>query len=102
LGEVLDHIGLPKELTELRKKITDKLSTDVFLRIRNNIAFHYPKRKLAFTKLASHIDDADTVLYMAPEGYGGDLLSPISTLAGIEPLLALYPDADYKVSLKGV
>jgi hypothetical protein len=102
LGEILDHIGLPKELIGFRKKITDRLSTDIFLRIRNNIAFHYPKRKLDFVKLARHIDDSDTVLYMAPEGYGGDLLSQISTLAGIEPLLALHPDADYRVSLKGV
>jgi hypothetical protein len=39
---------------------------------------------------------------MAPEGHGGDLLSQISTPAGIEPLLALHPDADYRVSLKGV
>jgi hypothetical protein len=39
---------------------------------------------------------------MAPEGHGGDLLSQISTPAGIEALLALHPDADYRVSLKGV
>ena len=102
LGEVLNSIGLPAELIELRKKITDRLSTNVFLRIRNNIAFHYPRRKLDFAELANHIDDSDTVLYMAPEGYAGDLLSQISTLAGIEPLLALHPDADYRVSLKGV
>jgi hypothetical protein len=102
LCKVLDQIGLPGELSELRKKITDQLSGEVFLRIRNNIAFHYPKRKLDFAKLASHLDDSDTVIYMAPEGYAGDVLSQISTLAGIEPLLALYPDADYRVSLKGV
>jgi hypothetical protein len=40
--------------------------------------------------------------HMAPEGHGGDLLFQISTLAGIEPLLALHPDADCRVSLKGV
>jgi hypothetical protein len=39
---------------------------------------------------------------MAPEGHGGDLLFQISTLAGIEPLLALHRDADCRVSLKGV
>jgi hypothetical protein len=102
LCKILDQIGLPAEASELRQKITDRLSTDLFLRIRNNIAFHYPKRKLDFANLASHLDDSDTVIYIAPEGYGGDVLWQISTIAGIEPLLALHPAADYRVSIKAV
>jgi hypothetical protein len=52
--------------------------------------------------MSQHLADSDTVIYMAPEGYAGDVFSQISTLAGIEPLLALNADTDYRVALKCV
>jgi hypothetical protein len=39
---------------------------------------------------------------MAPEGYGGDVLSHLSTLAGIEPLLAINKSPDYRQALESV
>jgi hypothetical protein len=39
---------------------------------------------------------------MAPEGYQGDVFSQIASLAGIEPLVALNVDQDYRVALKAV
>jgi hypothetical protein len=72
------------------------------LRIRNNIAFHYPERLLDFKKLTRHLSDSDATIFLVPEGYGGDVLSHISTLAGLEPLLAISDDADYRVALEDV
>jgi hypothetical protein len=85
-----------------RKEIADTLKSKTFLRIRNNVAFHYPERKFEFRKINDHLDDADAVIYMAPEGYQGDVFSQVSNLAGIEPLLALSGDSDYRVALNMV
>lgn len=49
-----------------------------------------------------HIEDSDATIFMAPEGYGGDVLSHLSTLAGIEPLLAIHDAQDYRVALETV
>jgi hypothetical protein len=102
LGKILDGIGTPAELGGLRREIDAALQGKTFLRIRNNIAFHYPDRKFDFHKLHGHLDDTDTVIYIAPEGYEGDVFSQISSLAGIEPLVALSPDGDYRVALTAV
>jgi hypothetical protein len=102
LGKILDAVGLPPELDKLRQEIEATVKTKTFLRIRNNIAFHYPERKFDFRKLDAHLDDSDTVIFMAPEGYQGDVFSQIASLAGIEPLVALNPDEDYRVALKAV
>jgi hypothetical protein len=101
LCNTIDKLPLTDELTQLKTKITDRLSGKVFLRIRNSIAFHYPKRGLDFAKLKNHLTDSDTTIYMSPQASVGDVLSQISTLAGIEPLLALNPGADYR-SLESV
>jgi hypothetical protein len=85
----------------MKTKITEHISSKVFLRIRNSIAFHYPKRGLDFSKLKDHLTDADTTIYMSPQANVGDVLSQISTLAGIEPILALNADSDYR-SLESV
>jgi hypothetical protein len=52
-------------------------------------------------KLRTHLTESDTTIYMTPHAYIGDILSQISTLAGIEPLLALNPNSDYR-SLESV
>lgn len=102
LHDALEGIDLPEALQPLRKELTAALSEKTFLRIRNNIAFHYPKRRLDFKKLTQHLEDSDAIIYMAPEGYGGDVLSHLSTLAGIEPLLAINKDPDYRIALQSV
>jgi hypothetical protein len=102
LGKILDGVGMSSQLAGLRKEIADALKGKTFLRIRNNVAFHYPERKFEFRKINDHLDDTDTVIYMAPEGYQGDVFSHVSNLAGIEPLLALSGDSDYRVALKMV
>jgi hypothetical protein len=102
LAKILDALGLPPHLGTLRQEIEIALKGKMFLRIRNNIAFHYPERKFDFQKLSAHLDDTDTVIYMAPEGYQGDVFSQAATLAGIEPLVALSADQDYRVALQAV
>ncbi len=102
LHEALKDVDLPEELKPLQEELAAALAGKTFVRIRNNIAFHYPKRPLDFKKLTEHLEDSDAIIYMVPKGYGGDVLSRLSTLAGIEPLLAINTDSDYRVALKSV
>jgi hypothetical protein len=102
LSKILDQIGKTTELAGLHKKIDDRLQGKAFLKIRNSLAFHYPERKFEFKKLADELSDTDTFVYMVPEGYQGDVFSQISHLAGLEPLLALNADPDYRVALQAV
>jgi hypothetical protein len=102
LSKILDQVSISPELAGLQKLIDERLKGKAFLRIRANLAFHYPDRKFEFKKLSDHLDDSDTVIYMVPEGYQGDVFSQISHLAGLEPLLALNPDPDYRIALKAV
>ena len=88
LNDALRDVDLPGNLVPLRDELTTALSAKTMVRIRNNIAFHYPNRPLDFNKLTQHIDDSDATILIAPDEYGGDVLSNLSTLAGLEPLLA--------------
>jgi hypothetical protein len=101
LYNTLEKLPLSPELKQRRDTITTRLAGKVFLRIRNGIAFHYPKRGLDFAELKAHLTESDTTIYMTPHAFIGDILSQISTLAGIEPLLALNPNSDYR-SLESV
>ena len=102
LHDAISDVDLPDELKSLQQELAAALVEKTFVRIRNNIAFHYPNRPLDFKKLAEHLDDSEAIIYMVPEGYAGDVLSHLSTLAGIEPLLAINKDADYRIALKVV
>src|SRR5271169_4501465 len=42
LGSILTAAGLPQELQQIRASISSRLTSDTLLRIRNNVAFHYP------------------------------------------------------------
>jgi hypothetical protein len=102
LSETLNALGPPQSIEDLKQKLAETLAGKTFVRIRNNIAFHYPERPLDFQTLEQHLGDSDSIIYMAPEGYGGDVLSHLSTLAGIEPLLAINRDSDYLTALRTV
>jgi hypothetical protein len=102
LSQIIETIPLSPELAGLKKQIDDKLRGKIFLRIRNSPAFHYPDREFEFKKLAGHLSDTDTVIYMVPEGYQGDMFSQISNLASLEPVIATSPEPDYRVALESV
>ena len=102
MHDALVDVDMPDELKPLRVQLAAALSAKTLVRIRNNIAFHYPEKPLSFRKLAQHIDDSDATIFLAPEGYGGDVLSHLSTLAGVEPLLAIHKDPDYRMALEAV
>jgi hypothetical protein len=103
LCDALSDVDLPDEVMQLRGKLADALVKDGLIhKIRKTAGFHYPSTQLDFCKLAGHIDDTDATIYLAPEGYGGDVLSHLSTLAGIEPLLALNEASDYRSALVAV
>jgi hypothetical protein len=101
LGTIFTRIGLTPELDTLRQTISGKLKSKVLLRIRNNIAFHYPERKFDFSKLAAHLDDDSNVIYAGKEG-SGNIFSHLSSLAGIEPLVAIDRNTDYRQALLAV
>ena len=96
LYKTLENLPLSPELKKQRDTINNRLAGKVFLRIRNGTASHYPKRGLDFAKLKTHLTESNTAIYITPHAYIGDILSQISTLAGIEPLLALNPNSDYR------
>lgn len=102
LHEALKDVDLPHELKPLQDALDEAVAGKILLRIRNSIAFHYPVRSLDFRKLTEHLANSDAIIYMASEGYGGDMLSHLSTLAGIEPLLAINNDANYQTALRSV
>lgn len=53
-------------------------------------------------KITRHIEDSDAVIFRVQEGYGGDILSHLSTLVGIEPLISINNSSDYHEALKAV
>jgi len=102
LHDALGDVELPVELTQLKEELAAALEIKTFVRIRNNIAFHYPEKRLDFKFLSEHIEDSDATIFMSPQGYSGDILSHLSTLVGIEPLLAINTGKDYRAALASV
>ena len=102
LSIALKEVQLSDELKLLRKQLNKRNSGDTLKDIRKKIAFHYPEERLDFNNLAQYVEDSDAALFMVPEGYVGDILSHLSTLAGIEPLLALKDGTTYKDKLQTV
>ena len=100
LHEALEDVHISDDLKPLQGELAAALAQKTIVRIRNNIAFHYPNRLLDFKKLTQHLEDLDATILLAPEGYGGDVLCHLSTLAGIEPLLAITNETDYRVALE--
>lgn len=102
LCETVKDFKIPHELDELRKKLEVALMPESTIhKIRNYVAFHYP-RKMDFDKLTHHIDDTDTAIFISAEGYSGDVLSCLSTLAGIEPLIAISDEKNYLEALEEI
>jgi hypothetical protein len=63
-------------------------------------SFHYPAT-LDFAKLTS-VDDADSVLYVTDSAFNGDVFSHLSSLAALEPLLAINAAPDWNTALVSV
>lgn len=100
LAKSINTVPFPDGLKALRKDLNRALATPTIKNIRNGYSFHYPT-SLDFTKLAS-IDDADSLLYMTESAYNGDVFSHLSSLAALEPLLAMDTAADWRSSLVSV
>lgn len=95
LAKTIHTVPLPDGLKALRKDINRALATPTIRTIRNTYSFHYPA-SLDFTKLAS-IDDADSVLYLTESAY-----NHLSSLAALEPLLAIDAATDWRSALVSV
>jgi hypothetical protein len=100
LAKTIHSVTLPDELKALRKQINRALATPTIATIRNSYSFHYPAT-LDFAKLTS-IDDNDCVLYGTDSAYNGDVFSHLSSLAALEPLLAIKAAVHWREALTGV
>jgi hypothetical protein len=100
LGKAIADLELPEELQKIHSKLLMTLVKDSIIhRIRKNSSFHYPSKPLDFIKFSDHVDDTDATVLLTSKGYSGDVLSHISTLAGIEALLSISGAQDYMVAL---
>jgi len=100
LAKTIHTVSLPEELKKLRKDINRELAKPTIGTIRNFYAFHYPA-VLDFAKL-SNIDEGDTVIYATESTYNVDIFSHLSSLAALEPVLAIDPATDWRKALVAV
>jgi hypothetical protein len=87
LRATLDTLTLPDDIKALKTELDSRLSGNLFSRIRNNIGFHFDEKFINFSKLEKHLDDKSTAHYVTEAGYRGDMISHLSTLAILDPLL---------------
>lgn len=102
LRPTIDALVLPNDLRTLEAKLARELSTDLFVRIRNNVSFHYSEKLIDLSRLKPLVTERDTHIYVTGEGYIGDTLCPLSTLAGLEPVLHSKPTVDVQIALREV
>jgi hypothetical protein len=98
MAKVVNSLDLPPIVQDSRKQFYRLLDSKVLREIRKG-TFHYPDA-LDLPKY-SPPDDAESVLYGSPVG-DGDFLSHLSTLAIVEPILALSSSTDWRVALETV
>jgi hypothetical protein len=89
LKATLNGLSLPEKLRNLKTQLATRLSGKLFVRIRNNLAFHYADKMIDFSNFKDRLGDTDVHIYATPAGYVGNMLSRISTLAIIDPLSGL-------------
>jgi len=89
LGATVAGLSLPHEIRDVKRQLDSDLSGQLFMRIRQNLAFHYHEKMIDFVYLKAHLKDYDTHFYVTAAGYHGDMLSHVSTLAMIDPLIGL-------------
>ena len=59
------QLDFPESLKRLQQQIDAALKGKTFVRIRNSIAFHYPKRRW-FEKLTQDLSDSDATIFLVP------------------------------------
>lgn len=102
LRTALGMLPLPDSVKALEAQLKQELSKDLVVRIRNNVSFHYSERLIDLSRLKNALTEGDAHIYVTEPGYSGDMLSYLSTLAGIEPVLHPNPNSDHLIALKDV
>jgi hypothetical protein len=87
LRATLEGLMLSDGLKALKAELDTRLSGKLFSRIRNNVGFHFDEEFINFLKLEKDLDDKGTAHYVTAAGYRGDMISHLSTLAILDPLL---------------
>jgi hypothetical protein len=102
LHSTLEGLSMPDEAKALKAQLKQQLSKELFHRIRHNIAFHYSEELIDFSSLEQLVTERDAHVYISDEWHMGHTLCPLSTLAGLEPLLHRNPNRDPKIALPDV
>jgi hypothetical protein len=84
----LAGLSLPAEIKALQEQLRTRLSRyGLINQIRNRVGFHFDEEFINFSELEKHLDDKSTAHYVTEAGYQGDMISHLSTLAILDPLL---------------
>jgi hypothetical protein len=102
LRPALDGLPLADSVKALEAQLKQELAKDLFVRIRNNVSFHYSEKLIDLSRLKDALGEGDAHFYVTEPGYNGDMLSYLSTLASIEPVLHPNPNPNHLVALKEV
>jgi hypothetical protein len=90
---ILEKFPLSDETKRLQSDLSDKLSDRIFVQIRNNASFHYPK-DINIDNLKAKITAVDSHFFLDPGAAMGFTLSRLSTLALFETLLRPFSSAN--------
>jgi len=102
LRSTLEGLSMPDGVKTLKAQLKQELSKDLFVRIRGNVAFHYSEKLIDISRLKNALTEQDSHVYVTEAGYPGDMLSYLSTIASIEPVLHPNPNPDYRIALQEV
>jgi hypothetical protein len=84
---MLDRLTVSDATQKLHAEFEQKLSTKLFAKIRNNIAFHYNPALIHVERLKGLLTDLDAHLLIHTKSATGFTLSRLSTLALLESIV---------------
>lgn len=84
---MLDRLPMSPDTQKLQADFEQKLSTKLFVKIRNNAGFHYNPEQIHVDRLKGLLSNLDTHFFIHPQGAVGFTLSRLSTLALLEAIV---------------
>lgn len=92
---VIDALPQPDKFKAHRDELDARMSSSkMFVRLRNNLAFHYPEKPVQFKKLKPRLGGKDSALCVTSDGAYGNAYSRLSMLANLELIVATDPSSD--------
>jgi hypothetical protein len=91
---ILDSLPMSPATKKLKAEFEQKLSTKLFVKIRNSAGFHYDPKHIHVDRLKGLLTNLDTHFFIHPQGAVGFTLSRLSTLALLEAIVGDVGAAD--------